>query len=441
MKFYDTPAAIKQWGETEEAPHVQWGDLFFDLIFVGVAFTVGHMLEHTGVSAWGVFDSMMVFLILIGAWHSKLSLTARFDVNDMVHKFAELLEFCFVALIAVHIGSLHSHDEDVATANIQGFCVGLFLHKVLYILKWSEISFFATAANERSFSQFQLVLKALTVCIDAWAIQESRKKSNVHWVLVLCYASFLLEQLIMFGRIVFQIKLSRECIVPLHITYLTHRVGELIMLMIGEGVLSLTLASVNHEILWSFYVSFIAGVLLTCCLMFTEYSTAEFHADRHVLRRSGTLGVSWMHIKYIQAFIFVAFGVGLRMLLQRYLHTAPPFPVICLFSFSLATHTVLRQTVEWMQMGERWSNWKMLLCRFLTTVALLVLPFMADNLKAMGMTGCHMLCFGLLFVILHSLTEAFDPNIGPIEGRFHTHHALIKLHAVSALKKGKSKQH
>ena len=118
------------------------------------------MLEHTGVSAWGVFDSMMVFLILIGAWHSKLSLTARFDVNDMVHKFAELLEFCFVALIAVHIGSLHSHDEDVATANIQGFCVGLFLHKGLYILKWSEISFFATAANERSFSQFQLVLKA-----------------------------------------------------------------------------------------------------------------------------------------------------------------------------------------------------------------------------------------------------------------------------------------
>ena len=46
--MWKTPRAIKTWETVthEESAHARWADLFYDLLFVGVAFRTGHLLEH-----------------------------------------------------------------------------------------------------------------------------------------------------------------------------------------------------------------------------------------------------------------------------------------------------------------------------------------------------------------------------------------------------------
>ena len=63
MVFWKAPHPIKSWKnyKDEEEPHTQWDDLFFDLIFVGVAYNVGHLLEHSGPSLSGFIDCMIIF--------------------------------------------------------------------------------------------------------------------------------------------------------------------------------------------------------------------------------------------------------------------------------------------------------------------------------------------------------------------------------------------
>ena len=65
MVFWKAPHPIKSWKnyKDEEEPHTQWDDLFFDLIFVGVAYNVGHLLEHSGPSLSGFIDCMIIFNI------------------------------------------------------------------------------------------------------------------------------------------------------------------------------------------------------------------------------------------------------------------------------------------------------------------------------------------------------------------------------------------
>lgn len=84
MKFYAVPHPIKAWNSagTEEVAHAQWSDLFFDLIFVAVAYSVGHLLEHSGPSFWhGFVRCFFIFYILTNFWIDKAVFFAKFDTN------------------------------------------------------------------------------------------------------------------------------------------------------------------------------------------------------------------------------------------------------------------------------------------------------------------------------------------------------------------------
>ena len=73
MVFWKIPSPIKAWKEfqDEEEPHTQW-DVFFRFTFVGVAYNVGHLLEHSGPSLTGFIQCMMLFAIASKAWQDKV---------------------------------------------------------------------------------------------------------------------------------------------------------------------------------------------------------------------------------------------------------------------------------------------------------------------------------------------------------------------------------
>ena len=119
-------------------------------------------------------------------------------------------------------------------------------------------------------------------------------------ILFVCFSSVLVDHFMVFFSI-FCGTSSRENTVPSHISYFIHRIGEFTMLMVGESVLSLS-ALKNITPTLEFYVSLICGFILTSSIMFIQYSTSVFHAEKHVLRRSGKYGICWFHVKFMQVF-------------------------------------------------------------------------------------------------------------------------------------------
>ena len=86
MVVWEAPHTIKTWEnfEDEDEPHTQWDDLFFDLIFVGVAYNVGHLLEHSGPSLDVFIESLIIFNVASKLWQDKVLYFAKFDVGNMI---------------------------------------------------------------------------------------------------------------------------------------------------------------------------------------------------------------------------------------------------------------------------------------------------------------------------------------------------------------------
>ena len=43
--MYSLPRQMQKWNEKQHLPHVNWGDLFFDLFYVAAAYNLGALLK------------------------------------------------------------------------------------------------------------------------------------------------------------------------------------------------------------------------------------------------------------------------------------------------------------------------------------------------------------------------------------------------------------
>ena len=135
FKLRRAPQQMQRWGEHQHHPHTNWGDLFFDLIYVAAAFQLGALLKES-VSLKGVAYFLVLFMTLAHAWQCKLNYDARIDVDDLVHKLLDVVEALLVATMALHIsgGSSSSFTplEDMTnlkTGHAWGFSVAAALHR------------------------------------------------------------------------------------------------------------------------------------------------------------------------------------------------------------------------------------------------------------------------------------------------------------------------
>ena len=136
---------IKAWKEfqDEEEPHTH-GTIYFSIsIFVGVAYNVGHLLEHSGPSLTGFIQCMMLFAIASKAWQDKVLFFSRFDVDDILHKALNVVEYCIVGVMACHITGFSLHNGE-SRQRMRGFTVLMLVHRVFVGFRWLEISYNAT---------------------------------------------------------------------------------------------------------------------------------------------------------------------------------------------------------------------------------------------------------------------------------------------------------
>ena len=105
--------------------------------------------------------------------------------------------------------------------------------------RYGEIAFSSECKpNERAFAQFGLgiAITAIFIFLTAPTFAENH-------ALTLGAVAAALWPCVIFLRIFFKCKLNRSTTVPLHISFMSTRVGEFAMLMLGECVLT----SVTHS--------------------------------------------------------------------------------------------------------------------------------------------------------------------------------------------------
>jgi hypothetical protein len=67
IRLYSPPHQRQKWGETQCLPRVNWGDLFFDLFFVGATYQVS-LIVGEDPSLTGILYAAGTFLPLMGMY-------------------------------------------------------------------------------------------------------------------------------------------------------------------------------------------------------------------------------------------------------------------------------------------------------------------------------------------------------------------------------------
>lgn len=110
IPWYTPPMQRVFYGKPQILPHVNWGDLFFDLFFVAAAYNLGALLVSSmNDSDW--LRGLMYFIGIFGAlyqtWYHDLTFSSRYTVLDQVHHLIWGLKFFTVGVAIIFITPLN----------------------------------------------------------------------------------------------------------------------------------------------------------------------------------------------------------------------------------------------------------------------------------------------------------------------------------------------
>ena len=141
IPFYAYPRQRQKWGEAQILPHINWGDLFFDLFYVAAAYNLGTLLMSTLTPS--LYDRGIVYFIgafgpLYNCWESKLFYESRYSVGDYAHQILEVIRVFFLSFSVLHIKSIDLMS-DPKSAEMFGFTLGIFIESLIRIILKIEL--------------------------------------------------------------------------------------------------------------------------------------------------------------------------------------------------------------------------------------------------------------------------------------------------------------
>ena len=345
IPFYAYPRQRQKWGEAQILPHINWGDLFFDLFYVAAAYNLGTLLMSTLTPS--LYDRGIVYFIgvfgpLYNCWESKLFYESRYSVGDYAHQILEVIRVFFLSFSVLHIKSIELMS-DPKSAEMFGFTLGIFIESLIRIILKIELIlvgqgdreairnhsrrkvkvtylpqtlFFLAAVivsgiqlwNENHPEDGNKRYLAATTSSDAWSLADVP--------IVLCLAAYAYHLLYHASKAltVPRMKDFRTGNVPSNIDFMIHRYGEWTMLMLGEAVLSLLIVDTTEST--KYYVVAGVGVLTVILLQAVKFESEPSHAEGHALWRNLNWGVAYAMLVQLLSMGLIAFGVSYKVMLK-----------------------------------------------------------------------------------------------------------------------------
>ncbi|KAL3905809.1 MAG: hypothetical protein SGILL_009528 [Bacillariaceae sp.] len=109
----------------------------------------------------------------------------------------------------------------------------------------------------------------------------------------------------------------KEISVPANISFVIHRYGEWIMLLLGESILALVIVDVLQPSP-GYYYTFYAGIVSVVLLQYLHYRSQPHHPDEHAMRRSKEQGIAFSMLMVIYSCALILVGTAYKMLVNEH---------------------------------------------------------------------------------------------------------------------------
>jgi hypothetical protein len=137
--FFAPPRQRQRWGDTQVAPHTNWGDIFFDLFYVAAACNLGNVLAAEPTPT-GLLYTAGLFFPIQNLWGYKLFYDSRFYVlDDVWHRGYEITMLTALATVVLHIKPVAVLSHPTQTMDMFVYCVGLCVAYFLALGRLVEI--------------------------------------------------------------------------------------------------------------------------------------------------------------------------------------------------------------------------------------------------------------------------------------------------------------
>lgn len=346
-KWYRSPEVRQYWDDEQEEIESDWAELFFDLIYVAMAFKLGDLIkEEIGKKEFSFSSSFVFFfgqfLPMYEAWYRRTNYMAKFVGDSLFHKAVDIVENVLVGFMALFIGTgLQIESSLVATAKHieqksystreladvpKGFDINIlfcftvvkFVFHLLYILKYFEIrklTFTGTEKRAKGVQNMtlyalrqQLVALILTIVSSVLAYFGEATLAQITLIGSYFIVSFV------FSYISVNVTKKRQFGVPFNVFFFIKRIGEFTMLMLGEGVLQIIILPIGDNVS-SHLLDFVFAYLILNGLELIKFYMLPENPNDHVLVKSQWRSpfVLLLYPFFFSALICV--GVALKLVL------------------------------------------------------------------------------------------------------------------------------
>jgi len=330
MPRWSPPKQRQRWGETHILPISAWGQIFFDLFYVGGAYNLGNVLKSSKDVRGILYFCGAGFPVMM-MWFDKMHFDARFTTrpgHDSVHRIVEVLQLCCVATALSRIRSVDTLSNSCEHTDMFQFSLSLFLNSMINISRYIEVALFvvgdpvAKVAAKRDI-RWRIVptLFFLGAACESGIFLYTENAECIPsdrpiWFCLFGWVSWVVVRYC--GDVVFRPKgRYREISVPMNVHFCMHRYGEWFLLMLGESIISLLIVEGDNE---SFLhaVTFYSGILSVICLAHLHFRSEPRNKDDHALGRSQSSHYLYTILVPIYSAALIAIGVSYKMFLYDF---------------------------------------------------------------------------------------------------------------------------
>lgn len=271
----------------EKHRHATWLELFFDLVFVAAIGFVAHDLAHTHdnhLSSTQILHFPLQFIPIWWIWTSHTIYCNRFDTDSKQHRFATLLIMLLLVIMPTFLGSnvVQRYSLFVLTyVSIRLIIAGMYFNSAG---KHGEKSVFTKRVG------IGFAIGAL-ICGSS-IFFEAPLRYVVFYVGIIFDLTFPL---------LLQDKLRS---IPVHLEHLVERSGLLIIILLGESVISLVTALQGEE--WDVYkaVAAISGFIMTGAIWWIYFDS--FNKLEHAKHTLTGMPILYAHLIVCMGLIMLA---------------------------------------------------------------------------------------------------------------------------------------
>ncbi|OQS06567.1 hypothetical protein THRCLA_01388 [Thraustotheca clavata] len=325
-------ARVRHWSGEYEEKSAEWFELFLDLIMVAACSNVADGLkEDLSFNGWVQF--FVLCFMYSSSWHLYTHFNGRFSETSLLH-------YVFLYLLLIGLGGMVLASEPGAR-----FTIGLILIRVALLCMNTSVYWSLPQARAKASMDMALDTAAIILFVCALYVDS-------HTFTLTVYALAAVQQTV-FAIIFSQLSCLVQNRIPMNIDHVDEREGCMVMVALGESVVSAVINSrqIEQELPTRFYAAMQLSLLIIFSLAIF-YFAAKPPREMHAMRRSVFTGFGYSVLHYFLLPTLLAIGVGTKLVSYSVLHSLPLsstalWILFCSISLALLEMLLIRLMHYW----------------------------------------------------------------------------------------------